>query len=97
MAVSNTKAMSNSKAMSEYELNRLERIKENQKMLEELFPEGTNVLTPEVISPYSGRSKRRCTDTNSRGTASGSDGVSEPSNSDEDGTPSKRKQRYSVR
>ena len=33
-----------SEKMSEYELARLERIKENRKMLEELFPDGTGLF-----------------------------------------------------
>lgn len=35
-----------SKGLSEYELARLERIKENQKIIDELFPEGTNLELP---------------------------------------------------
>lgn len=68
--------MAASERMSEYELARQERIKENQKMLEELFPEGTTDLIPP-------KPKRRHTDANSLG--SGSDCVSETSHSDEEG------------
>lgn len=38
------KMEADSEKMSEYELARLERIKENRKMLEELFPDGTGLL-----------------------------------------------------
>ena len=34
--------------MSEYELKRMERIRENKKMLEELFPDGTGLQVPWV-------------------------------------------------
>ena len=64
--------------MSEYELDRLERIKENQKMLDELFPHGTDLKLPKTV-----RKRRRQTDTNSLGTGSGTSGSgSEEENSD---------------
>lgn len=37
--------------LSEYELQRLERIKENKKMLEELFPDGTGLYPLQKTSP----------------------------------------------
>lgn len=63
--------------MSEYEIARLERIKENEKMLEQLFPEGTDVLTPKTL--YRTRKRRRQT----TGTST-SDYSSEQSYSDDD-------------
>ena len=35
--------------LCDYELQRLERIKENRKMLEELFPDGTSMYMPRPI------------------------------------------------
>ncbi len=93
--------MAKSTRMSDYELTRLERIKENQKMLEELFPEGVTSLAPKRIPPSrpSSTKKRRVTDTNSLGTESGSDCASERSHSDveEEGCPRKRRSGYTVR
>lgn len=74
--------------LSEYELARLERIKENQKMLEELFPEGTGLFIPG--SPQSrGQRKRVVRGGNSRGS-----GDSTP---EEGGTPTKKGYRYTAR
>ena len=69
--------------MSVYELERLERIKENEKMLEELFPKGTQGIFEETKKPIK---KRRQTDRNCRVTGSGtsSDCLSNPSHSDEE-------------
>ena len=72
-----------SNSLSEYELARLERIKENQQMLEELFPEGTS-----VVKSYPGRRRKRSDDDNSR--CSG-DGTPEQFDSPQ------KKHRYSVR
>lgn len=69
-------------ALSEYELARLERIKENQMMLEQLFPEGTNVLS------YSSQRRKRSDDEDS--------GVSVSGNGTPDSVPRKKKC-YSVR
>ena len=78
--------MSESTGLSEYELARQERIKENQKMLEELFPEGTDIVKPKgVPRPVK---RRRLTDANSQGTGSGS----EASNSDDERSSLKAKQ-----
>ena len=81
--------MAKSNGVSEYELARLERIKENEKMLEELFPEGTDILTPR--RSYRGSRKLRVqTDANSQGTGSGSDSIS-----DEEGSLQvKKRSRY---
>ena len=49
--------MANNK-LSAYELARLERIKENQQMLEELFPEGTSMNSLMRTKPAT-RPKRR--------------------------------------
>lgn len=65
-------------AMSEYELDRLERIKENKKMLEELFPEGTDIMS---------KKRRHQVDGNSLGTGSGSEASY---NSEEEGSKAKR-------
>jgi hypothetical protein len=56
--------------MSAYERERLERIKENQKMLDELFPEGTPDL---VVARSSGSRKRRAQTDSQGGTGSGSE------------------------
>ena len=84
--------MTSRKSMSDYELKRLKRIEENQKMLEELFPEGT----PDLMLPSSGSKatrKRRVQplDANSLGTGSGSDA------SDEEGSTPKAKRAYRER
>ncbi len=69
--------------VSAYELDRLERIKENQKMLEELFPQGTDHLT---VSKNASSRKRRSR--NSLGAGLGSECASEESyNSDEEALP----------
>lgn len=85
--------MAQSKGMSEYELARQERIKENQKMLEELFPEGTDIIKQSVGSRPVKR--RRLTDANSLGTGSGS----EASYSGDEGSSSalKAKRSYQIR
>ena len=79
-----------SRGTSEYELDRLERIKENQKMLEELFPDGP----PDLIVPKS-RKRRVQADVNSLGTGSRSGSEA----SDEEGSygPSKPKRVYQKR
>lgn len=60
--------------MSEYELDRLERIKENEKMLLELFPEGT----PDVVTRSRARKRKTQSDMNSLGgTGSGSEASSD--------------------
>lgn len=70
--------------MSEYELDRLERIKENQKMLLELFPEGT----PDMVVRSRTRKRRTQGDMNSLGgTGSGSEASS---NEHEEGYKLKR-------
>ena len=70
--------------MSAYELDRLERIKENQKMLEELFPEGT----PDVVKSVPRTRKRRALQGDSLGgTGSGSEASY---NSDEEDSKPKR-------
>lgn len=66
--------------MSAYELDRLERIKENQKMLEELFPEGT----PDIVLSVPRTRKRRPQGDSVGGTGSGSEASY---NSDEEGGP----------
>ena len=67
------------KEMSAYERDRLERIKENQKMLEELFPDGT----PDIVLTGSRTRKRRTQADSQGGTGSGSE-------SDEDNPKPKR-------
>lgn len=76
-------ATAKSNSLSEYELARLERIKENQQMLEELFPEGTSVL-----KSYPGRRRKRSDDDNSRGSGD---------NTPEQFDSPQKKLRYSVR
>lgn len=66
--------------MSEYELDRLERIKENEKMLNELFPKGTSLKQPKTVK------RRRQTDTNSLGTGSGTSGSGSEEENSELGT-----------
>ena len=44
--------------MCEYELKRLERIKANRKMLEELFPEGTSMYMPRPIKKRKSNGRR---------------------------------------
>ena len=74
--------------LSDYELARLERIKENRKMLEELFPEGTSLFIPG--SPQSrGQRRRGVREENSRGS-----GDSTPESG---GTPTKKSYRYTAR
>ena len=81
--------MAKAKGLSEYELARLERIKENQQMLEELFPEGTslNCLIRTKPAPRT-RRRNRSDDDDSR-----ESGGSTP---DENASPQK-KTRFSVR
>ncbi len=81
--------MAKSTVLSEYELARLERIEENQKVLEELFPEGTQITVPKA-RPTPLKRRRRTTDVNSLGTGSGS--VSENSG-DEQENPCPRAKR----
>lgn len=61
--------MADTKTMSEYERIRQERIKENQKMLEELFPEGTDIIRPKARARPTVK-RRRLADANSLGTES---------------------------
>lgn len=72
--------------LSKYELERLERIKENEKMLEELFPEGANAVLAEVKRNKRAKEKEYA---NSRGSESGASSE-EPGNSDEEKSPRKR-------
>lgn len=89
---------SKSSALSDYELARQERIKENQKMLEELFPEGTEIIVPKASRPPPLKRRRRAADVSSLGTGSGSASVSENSG-DEEGEPpcSRAKNGYRIR
>ncbi len=75
--------------LSEYELARLERIKENQQMLEELFPEGTSLsVGRKARSSKPVRPRKRSDDDDSR--------ESGDSTSQEYATP-RKKTRYTVR
>ena len=88
--------MSKSAALSEYELARQERIKENQKMLEELFPEGTEIIVPKARPPQLKR-RRRTADISSLGTASSSGSVSENSADEEDTLCPRKRKSYHIR
>jgi len=58
--------------LSEYERERLERIKENEKVLEELFPGGTDSIYVDIKGKRpSAVKRRRELDGNSRGSGSG--------------------------
>ena len=57
--------------LSEYERERLERIKENEKMLEELFPSGADAIYADMKVKRTGVKRRRELDGNSRGSGSG--------------------------
>ena len=90
---------SKSAALSDYELARQERIKENQKVLEELFPEGTEIVVPKPARPPQLKRRRRTADINSLGTGSGSGSASENSGGEEEGeTPCRKaKNGYRIR
>lgn len=83
--------MAQTGGLSEYEIARQERIKENQKMLEELFPEGTDIIPPKGRSRAVKR--KRLADTNSLGTESGS----EASNSADESSAPKVKHTYQIK
>ncbi len=80
------------KIVSEYEQTRLNRIKENQKMLEELFPEGPTTLTLPSRSSKSQKSPR-CRKRSDDDVSVESDNVSEV----EDGLSLKKKPRYVIK
>ena len=77
--------------MCEYELKRLERIKENNKMLAELFPEGTSLYMPHPIK----KRKSNCKRVNVQKSESGS--TSGESTPEECATPQKKGCLYTVR
>ena len=84
--------MAQSNKLSQYELERQERMKENQKMLEELFPDGTDIVPPK--GRRAPKRRRVTADANSLGTGSGS----EASNSGEEGgSPGKPKRSFRTR
>ena len=78
--------------LCDYELQRLERIKENRKMLEELFPDGTSMYMPRPIKKRKPIGPRRVSQQDSQG-GSGSGG----STPEEGNSPHKKSSRYSVR
>lgn len=77
--------------MCEYELERLERIKANRKMLEELFPEGTSMYMPRPIKKRRSSYRRVSSQGSQGGSASGE------STPEEGTSPQKKGSRYSVR
>ena len=74
--------------MCDYELKRLERIKANRKMLEELFPEGTGMYMPRPIK----KRRRRASIQDSQGGSTSGESTPE-----EGSTPQKKQRLYSIR
>ena len=77
--------------LCDYELQRLERIKANRKMLEELFPDGTSVYMPRPIKKRKSTGRRVSSNGSQCGSGSGE------STPEEGTTPQKMTSRYSVR
>lgn len=84
--------MAEGAGLCDYELQRLERIKANRKMLEELFPDGTSMYMPRPIKKRKPIGPRRVSQQDSQG-GSGSGG----STPEEGNSPQKKNTRYSVR
>ena len=74
-------------ALSNYEKERLERIKENEKMLEQLFPDGADAVYS-AMKKKRPMKQRRTLDGNSRGSGSGAS--SDGSDSDQEQGSRKR-------
>ena len=83
--------MADESDMCEYELRRLERIKANRKMLEDLFPEGTRVYMPRPLKKHKSNGRRASVQGSLGGSSSGE-------STPEKGAPLQRKDSlYSVR
>ena len=77
--------MAEGSELCEYELQRLERIKANRKMLEELFPDGTSMYMPRPIKERKSAVVRRVSNLDSQGGS-----LSGGSTPEEGNTPQKK-------